>query len=147
MIRRPPRSTRTYTLFPYTTLFRSGGPPKVVEGHGRSRVTYKGQETPRVPLHHASHGPPPPVGEDRQLTTPKQTLPSTHIPRRQAQGKPCSLPRRAIDGQLAVHHPRQPARDNEDEPLSPAHVGSRQLNFPKPAHLLSSANPPTPERV
>src|SRR3546814_10285193 len=26
MIRRPPRSTRTDTLFPYTTLFRSGGP-------------------------------------------------------------------------------------------------------------------------
>src|SRR3546814_8997204 len=24
MIRRPPRTTRTYTLFPYTTLFRSG---------------------------------------------------------------------------------------------------------------------------
>src|SRR3546814_14207019 len=24
MVRRPPRSTRTYTLFPYTTLFRSG---------------------------------------------------------------------------------------------------------------------------
>src|SRR3546814_1115831 len=27
MIRRPPRSTRTDTLFPYTTLFRSGGEP------------------------------------------------------------------------------------------------------------------------
>src|SRR3546814_1655400 len=26
MMRRPPRSTRTYTLFPYTTLFRS--PPR-----------------------------------------------------------------------------------------------------------------------
>src|SRR3546814_5094576 len=26
MIRRPPRSTRTDTLFPYTTLFRFGGP-------------------------------------------------------------------------------------------------------------------------
>src|SRR3546814_8433355 len=26
MIRRPPRSTRTDTLFPYTTLFRSGLP-------------------------------------------------------------------------------------------------------------------------
>src|SRR3546814_10478010 len=26
MIRRPPRSTRTDTLFPYTTLFRSKGP-------------------------------------------------------------------------------------------------------------------------
>src|SRR3546814_2378377 len=29
MIRRPPRSTRTDTLFPYTTLFRSGGPGRV----------------------------------------------------------------------------------------------------------------------
>src|SRR3546814_436009 len=28
MIRRPPRSTRTDTLFPYTTLFRSNPPPK-----------------------------------------------------------------------------------------------------------------------
>src|SRR3546814_14958685 len=27
MIRRPPRSTRTDTLFPYTTLFRSGTEP------------------------------------------------------------------------------------------------------------------------
>src|SRR3546814_12007412 len=31
MIRRPPRSTRTDTLFPYTTLFRSAGhPPREV---------------------------------------------------------------------------------------------------------------------
>src|SRR3546814_12421068 len=29
MIRRPPRSTRTYTLFPYTTLFRSHDCPAV----------------------------------------------------------------------------------------------------------------------
>src|SRR3546814_20950274 len=28
MIRRPPRSTRTDTLFPYTTLFRSGLPDR-----------------------------------------------------------------------------------------------------------------------
>src|SRR3546814_20532416 len=28
MIRRPPRSTRTDTLFPYTTLFRSPGRPR-----------------------------------------------------------------------------------------------------------------------
>src|SRR3546814_10909550 len=33
MRRRPPRSTRTDTLFPYTTLFRSGG----AGGHGRAR--------------------------------------------------------------------------------------------------------------
>src|SRR3546814_18135402 len=31
MIRRPPRSTRTDTLFPYTTLFRSGDPPRPIE--------------------------------------------------------------------------------------------------------------------
>src|SRR3546814_2985242 len=34
MIRRPPRSTRTDTLFPYTTLFRSqSGPPSLSLGH------------------------------------------------------------------------------------------------------------------
>src|SRR3546814_3972320 len=31
MIRRPPRSTRTDTLFPYTTLFRSEATPRQVE--------------------------------------------------------------------------------------------------------------------
>src|SRR3546814_960550 len=31
MIRRPPRSTRTDTLFPYTTLFRSAGPAQRVQ--------------------------------------------------------------------------------------------------------------------
>src|SRR3546814_16397226 len=39
MIRRPPRSTRTYTLFPYTTLFRSAplvAHPKV------GKVTFTG---------------------------------------------------------------------------------------------------------
>src|SRR3546814_7556154 len=36
MIRRPPRSTRTDTLFPYTTLFRSVGP-----GDQRAQVTAK----------------------------------------------------------------------------------------------------------
>src|SRR3546814_15994169 len=32
MIRRPPRSTRTDTLFPYTTLFRSTGPSDRLTG-------------------------------------------------------------------------------------------------------------------
>src|SRR3546814_9669527 len=40
MIRRPPRSTRTDTLFPYTTLFRSH--PIVTEMKGT--VTYVGME-------------------------------------------------------------------------------------------------------
>src|SRR3546814_19070677 len=49
MIRRPPRSTRTDTLFPYTTLFRSwyGGfyrrgfyRPVIVTGRGGRRFVY-----------------------------------------------------------------------------------------------------------
>src|SRR3546814_4569614 len=40
MIRRPPRSTRTDTLFPYTTLFRSrvAGEPPASRGSGFSRA-------------------------------------------------------------------------------------------------------------
>src|SRR3546814_13415268 len=38
MIRRPPRSTRTDTLFPYTTLFRSG------EGHLLQRAVHRIRE-------------------------------------------------------------------------------------------------------
>src|SRR3546814_9853696 len=37
MIRRPPRSTRTDTLFPYTTLFRSSKPPFPARRGSRGR--------------------------------------------------------------------------------------------------------------
>src|SRR3546814_15267971 len=37
MIRRPPRSTRTDTLFPYTTLFRSAGDGSVQSGPAAGR--------------------------------------------------------------------------------------------------------------
>src|SRR3546814_3981768 len=40
MIRRPPRSTRTDTLFPYTTLFRSYRPPGAAR---RSLWTFQGK--------------------------------------------------------------------------------------------------------
>src|SRR3546814_12617753 len=41
MIRRPPRSTRTDTLFPYTTLFRSlGGHVETCEDCGHWRIAY-----------------------------------------------------------------------------------------------------------
>src|SRR3546814_9797681 len=38
MIRRPPRSTRTDTLFPYTTLFRSGCGGDVAEDWGDAAI-------------------------------------------------------------------------------------------------------------
>src|SRR3546814_7078579 len=37
-IRRPPRSTRTDTLFPYTTLFRSRARAGVMDGHRIRRI-------------------------------------------------------------------------------------------------------------
>src|SRR3546814_13595716 len=46
MIRRPPRSTRTDTLFPYTTLFRSLQPVALL-AFGQSRIHR--QHHPRLP--------------------------------------------------------------------------------------------------
>src|SRR3546814_19885832 len=45
MIRRPPRSTRTYTLFPYTTLFRSS---RLLRGLG---TTHKHAVVKRAKCH------------------------------------------------------------------------------------------------
>src|SRR3546814_5225471 len=47
MIRRPPRSTRTDTLFPYTTLFRSAQRGQAVLRHGR----HLAREFPAEELH------------------------------------------------------------------------------------------------
>src|SRR3546814_317835 len=44
MIRRPPRSTRTDTLIPYTTLFRSGESPAIEEGEeGQNHLRHREQ--------------------------------------------------------------------------------------------------------
>src|SRR3546814_15685031 len=49
MIRRPPRSTRTDTLFPYTTLFRSLGRPRT--SHAPQRVPTAGPARAGRPFH------------------------------------------------------------------------------------------------
>src|SRR3546814_5415590 len=88
MIRRPPRSTRTYTLFPYTTLFRS--PTREVhhtpaqgqaEEGGRASDTTKSQPVYR-------RGPsrgcgiiglgdsPPPRRYERGMNSPSASSPS-----------------------------------------------------------------------
>src|SRR3546814_8147151 len=48
MIRRPPRSTRTYTLFPYTTLFRSAD---IVIGFYPETATYGRGPVPPIASH------------------------------------------------------------------------------------------------
>src|SRR3546814_13752577 len=49
MIRRPPRSTRTHTLFPYTTLFRSFGFPRLnrvrIKGHNMDSCDLRSELT------------------------------------------------------------------------------------------------------
>src|SRR3546814_13200788 len=52
MIRRPPRSTRTYTLFPYTTLFRSArAGAQIDDAHLRGRRGGPGDELAALVLH------------------------------------------------------------------------------------------------
>src|SRR3546814_6367893 len=55
MFRRPPRSTRTYTLFPYTTLFRSHRDPRqaiwVVRGAGKPPLGRRGVAVAGAPHH------------------------------------------------------------------------------------------------
>src|SRR3546814_3725785 len=57
MIRRPPRSTRTDTLFPYTTLFRSGQ-PRAARPSGREGSGARG-------FRRSDHR--PPAGDGRSL--------------------------------------------------------------------------------
>src|SRR3546814_2372923 len=52
MIRRPPRSTRTDTLFPYTTLFRSRARPSPISRGAGSSASSKSLPTASVSLNH-----------------------------------------------------------------------------------------------
>src|SRR3546814_11795240 len=58
MIRRPPRSTRTDTLFPYTTLFRShpGMAPRTPFSStvGRGRAPFEANSTLRLQRAHSN---------------------------------------------------------------------------------------------
>src|SRR3546814_20478586 len=70
MIRRPPRSTRTYTLFPYTTLFRSSDhDPSVAQG--RRRVAGRNRGILMDPLDKLP-GPPPLPELKRAGRTPSE---------------------------------------------------------------------------
>src|SRR3546814_9807802 len=73
MIRRPPRSTRTDTLFPYTTLFRSQhhhggtrGPGRRADGAARPR-----QDALRLPVHAAAR---PHAARSEEHTSELQSL-------------------------------------------------------------------------
>src|SRR2546426_8018334 len=71
MIRRPPRST----LFPYTTLFRSGGAPRALGRRGPVRSPGAGATATEPGRHRERHLRAPPRGQDRKSTR----LNSSHL--------------------------------------------------------------------
>src|SRR3546814_2860873 len=78
MIRRPPRSTRTDTLFPYTTLFRSPlrvlGDPGVVGGGVEREVECDLESVPvRGPHEGAEVGERAQLGVDRVMRSEEHT--------------------------------------------------------------------------
>src|SRR3546814_2368359 len=79
MIRRPPRSTRTDTLFPYTTLFRSPPAPSAVRTWLFLTSDRHQIADPRIILNkaHAQHTPAPP----KAAVEPKPSAPpDSHCP-------------------------------------------------------------------
>src|SRR3546814_5527194 len=106
MIRRPPRSTRTDTLFPYTTLFRSPRPSRPPKKHAEEQSALRRQ------------GPSPNAGtEFPPLPSPPfVSIPST-VRLRQAlrtgQGREAQSP------PTSIRHPSpQPLQLRSEEPTS-----------------------------
>src|SRR3546814_15560310 len=88
MIRRPPRSTRTDTLFPYTTLFRAGeirgdmvGPIGIAAALGRHLVARAGDDLPALvaeALHRGMADAPAGAGQHHPLALSIAGLASIH---------------------------------------------------------------------
>src|SRR3546814_13696936 len=53
MMRPPPSTTRTYTLFPYTTLFRSSRRHSIISAAGARRISRAHGPAPRRPAGHS----------------------------------------------------------------------------------------------
>src|SRR3546814_3365761 len=75
MIRRPPRSNRSDTLFPYTTLFRSGDAPgdRLLVGHSEDQAALAGHD--RTGSCDLAHHRPSSVGRDRGAAGPGEIGP------------------------------------------------------------------------
>src|SRR3546814_12554128 len=119
MIRRPPRSTRTDTLFPYTTLFRSAdldrrgvrGLGAVPADHARQYDVAKPARYPRPDRGRTADG--PGAGDDRRRDDAgwcRRVMERAKIlnrrrvappPRRGARVMLCSHPQASRDGTLA----------------------------------------------
>src|SRR3546814_14133862 len=115
MIRRPPRSTRTDTLFPYTTLFRSGPSTRIASELSRFPLGRRG----------AQHGDQPAHADDL-------TLHDAGLRSGARLGQPGDAPlpdRRRVWRSLASRRARRRAA-----PTAPPGLG-RDRSEPRPPHL------------
>src|SRR3546814_4575884 len=111
MIRRPPRSTRTDTLFPYTTLFRS---------HAAEIDAGAAEEFALDQRHgHAGRGQPPgqrrpglPAADDDRVEAP-------HVGTIGYCGGTGALPSRPTAGVAAIHEDRKSTRLNSSHSCAP----------------------------
>src|SRR3546814_13079040 len=134
MIRRPPRSTRTDTLFPYTTLFRSvcSGAIGAVHGLHRNRSARSATRSPA--------GARPEVGAARGAA-----------PDEEARERVRAIARGAPDGVRTARHlrhlrpcrPARPLRDLRRSPPRPAHP-VRRLGLLPPLRPRQVGPPPPP---
>src|SRR3546814_13077422 len=118
MIRRPPRSTRTDTLFPYTTLFRSlerTGRQPFVKTHP-ALASGRGNPLPRLsPIRAMSN-----VREPRQRTQPREERPERQHRLSQERRPPALHPEahRLLQPRPpgAPHQPHRPNRQHTHGP-------------------------------
>src|SRR3546814_12292689 len=93
MIRRPPRSTRTDTLFPYTTLFRSlGSLHQSAASPSKHAIPFRSDHPAQACLQKAALNQLAPVASTRS-STPVRTKPvvaATPTTARQGASIPCS---------------------------------------------------------
>src|SRR3546814_20316015 len=154
MIRRPPRSTRTYTLFPYTTLFRS---PRARRGNRRAGPFPAGDDGARAlacsrsqgegaarPLRHHPRAPAPLRHRDRRF--PHLRAPVAAAPQRR---RPPRVPPRdrGRHDRHPVVRPRPARAGGQAPPLPPGfprHSGPRHAARPRPHPRARRPYPPPP---
>src|SRR3546814_2651687 len=113
MIRRPPRSTRIDTLFPYTTLFRSVFRPAEAEANHRSAPSALGRSILRARQTLREHGA---TGHLRTREEGSTLLPS-HPPAAQPQllpGRGCRRVHWQDEWRRFAFHAMSPLRRSEE---------------------------------
>src|SRR3546814_18314017 len=112
MIRRPPRSTRTDTLFPYTTLFRSLRPcpshdaPQTRSSNHPRQALLPIAPAPHIKAHQPKHG--RPDGDDQHRTAPDDRPLRCDFSRPQMLGK-------LFAGHQLHEHPYTSGKNNKTE--------------------------------